>query len=182
MLRALALILACVAVAAVFFAWRTGEEKARSLGSPERRDTPTPARKPENSDGAEKLAVEPSPGEQSCPKEKREGIRIGSFEKPESVPEYGILEKKPGEREDACGVRLLVDTQVRSEPDFTLITRDIKARYAEYDAVSMEFTDTAAAFSYNGGAVIFNTPDGAYYIGYIYGPPNNKGYIVRAAD
>ena len=75
-----------------------------------------------------------------------------------------------------------MDTQVHKKGGFTLITRDLKARYARYDAISVEFTDTTVAFTYNGGALIFNTPAAAYFMGYVYGPPNDKGYIVQAAD
>jgi hypothetical protein len=90
--------------------------------------------------------------------------------------------------------RLLIDTRSRGEEQFVLITRDLKSRYSDYDAVSVEFTDTEDVLFYNddprtrdllsfyGGALIFNTYDGASYIGYIYTPPNMDGYYVRAAD
>ena len=45
----------------------------------------------------------------------------------------------------------------RSEEDFTLIARDLKARYSNYDAISAQFTDTSDLFDYNGVALIFNT-------------------------
>ena len=108
----------------------------------------------------------------------REEIRIGDFETPESVPEYEIVEENPDERDGAEATRLLVDTRARSEEDYTLITRDVKAAYSEFDAVGIEFTDTTDDFSYNGSAVIFNTPCGSDYIGYIFRPPNNEGYEV----
>lgn len=107
-------------------------------------------------------------------------IRIGDFEPPEEVPEYEIIEEKPTERYGAKATRLLVDTRVRSEEDFTLITRDIKSRYGQLDAVGIEFTDAMDTLSYNGGATIFNTPCGSDYIGYIWAPPNNEGYQVIA--
>ncbi len=118
-------------------------------------------------------------------RERRAGgeMRIGSFEEPESVPEYEILEKRPDERDGARAVRLLIDTRSRSQESFTLIARDLKARYADYDAVTVQFTDTADVLSYNGGALIFNTYDGVTYLGYIYGPPNMDGYyVVKAAE
>ena len=108
----------------------------------------------------------------------REEIRIGDFEAPESVPEYETLEERPDERDGAEAIRLLVDTRARSEEEYTLITRDVKATYSELDAVGIEFTDTTDGFSYNGSAVIFNTPCGSDYIGYIFRPPNNEGYEV----
>ena len=58
----------------------------------------------------------------------------------------------------------------------------------------MEFTDTEDVLFYNddpitrdlleyyGGALIFNTYDGADYLGYIYGPPNMDGYYVKAVE
>ena len=111
-------------------------------------------------------------------------VRIGSFERPEetSIPQYEILEREPADRDGAHAVRLLVDTRARMEADYEVIARDLKARYAGYDAISVEFTDTQDVFDYNGAALIFNTPDGAYYMGYIYGPPNTKGYYVRAVE
>ncbi len=111
-------------------------------------------------------------------------IRIGSFERPDkiSIPEYEVLEREPADRNGAHAVRLLVDTRARTETDYEIIARDLKARYACYDAISAEFTDTQDVFDYNGAALIFNTPDGAYYMGYIYGPPNTKGYYVRAVE
>ena len=80
------------------------------------------------------------------------------------------------------------------EEEFVLIARDLKARYFDYDAVSVEFTDTEDLLFYNddpitrdllayyGGALIFNTYDGVYYLGYVYAPPNMDGYEVSAAD
>ena len=67
--------------------------------------------------------------ESRCYREKEDEIRIGDFEQPEEdVPEYEIIEETPVERDGAEAVRLLVDTQARSEEDYTLITRDIKSR------------------------------------------------------
>lgn len=116
-----------------------------------------------------------------CSEEERaesQELRIGDFEPPKEVPLYSIVEEKPVERDGAKAARLLVDTRARSEEDYTLITRDIKSKYSELDAVGIEFTDTTGTLSYNGGAVIFNTPCGIDYIGYIYSPPNNEGYDV----
>jgi hypothetical protein len=75
-----------------------------------------------------------------------------------------------------------------------LIARDLKSRYSDYDVVSVEFADTDELLfytdepvtrdqlAYHGGALIFNTYDGALYLGYIYGPPNMDGYYVRSVD
>lgn len=112
----------------------------------------------------------------------QQNIRVGSFRRPKHVPEYGILEETRVERDGARAVRLLVDTRSRSEEDFTLIARDLKARYARLDAISVEFTDSATILDYNGAALIFNTPAGAYYMGYVHGPPNNRGFVVDAAE
>jgi hypothetical protein len=87
--------------------------------------------------------------ESRCYREKEDEIRIGDFKPPEEgVPEYEIIEETPVERDGAEAVRLLVDTQARSEEDYTLITRDIKSRYAELDAASIEFIDTTMSFEY----------------------------------
>ena len=113
------------------------------------------------------------------------GIRIGDFAPPgeaEGVPSYEVLEEEPVERDCVRAVRLLVDTRADDEAGYTLIARDLKAKYEDLDAITVEFTDTSGAFAYEGSALIFNTPPGSYYIGYSYGPPNNEGYIVDVAD
>ncbi len=186
MYRTAALILARAA-AVVFFAVGCAGEPVRPLRTPEVRPAPEvfeAARGP----GAEgrTAAVERTPDEGE--------LKIGSFEAPKRVPDYEVLEESPDERDGARGTRLLVDTRSREEEEFVLIARDLKARYSEYDAVSVEFTDTEDVLFYNddaltrdaldyyGGALIFNTYDGAGYLGYIYGPPNLAGYYVKAAD
>jgi hypothetical protein len=112
---------------------------------------------------------------------EREEMRIGDFAPPEGVPSYEVVDEAQIERDCIRAARLLVDTQARSEADYTLIARDIKSEYQDLDAVTVEFTDTTSTLSYNGSALIFNTPPGAYYMGFIYGPPNNEGYFVTAA-
>jgi hypothetical protein len=175
--RAAVLILVLVAV--VFFAAQLAEEPVRALQKPEVRPAPKAL---ETAAGA----VEPGP----------EGgdLKIGDFEAPERVPDYEVLEKSLDTRDGARAVRLLIDTRSREEEQFVLIARDLKSRYSDYDAVSVEFTDTEDLLFYNddpqtrdllayyGGALIFNTYDGALYLGYIYGPPNLDGYYVKAAD
>jgi hypothetical protein len=98
------------------------------------------------------------------------------------VPAYEILQKEQTERDGVSGVTLIVDTRATIERDLTLIARDIKARYAGLDAVSVEFIDSENFLEYTGGVLIFNTAAGAYYEEFLYGPPNNKGYLVDAAD
>jgi hypothetical protein len=109
-------------------------------------------------------------------------VRIGSFERPESVPGYEILEEIPTGGDGARSARLLVDTRSRSREDFTLIARDLKARYADYDFVSVEFTDSSVVLDYQGGAIIVNTPLGARRAGFIHAPPNEGYYVVEADD
>ncbi len=172
MRRLSALILVMVAVVAVFLAASMGGEPVHRLEEPALRAAPTIAQ-----------ATQPErTGEAEATTEEYANIRIGSFEKPEQVPEYEILESLPADRDGANATRLLIDTRSRSEEDFTLIARDLKARYSNYDAVSAQFTDTSDVFDYNGAALIFNTPAGAYYLGYFFGPPNNRGYYVKAAE
>jgi hypothetical protein len=114
-----------------------------------------------------------------------DSARIGDFTPPDSVPDYEILDltgdlERAG-REGARVAELLVDTRTKSEADYALIARDIKARYSGYAAVMVEFTDLSVeGIPYNGGALIFNTPCGALYLGYVYGPPNTDGYVVAA--
>ncbi len=117
----------------------------------------------------------------SCAREGEER-RIGSFERPEGVPPYETLVEESADRGCTRAVRLLVDTPAADEAGYALIARDIKARYADLDAVTVEFTDTSRAFSHNGSALIFNTPGGSYFMGYVYGPPNDDGYYVAVSE
>ena len=177
MYRAAALILVLVAV--VFFATQLAEEPVRALQKPEVRPAPKAF---ESAAGA--VGPGPDGGD----------LKIGDFEAPERVPDYEVLEKSLDTRDGARAARLLIDTRSREEEEFVLIARDVKSRYSDYDAVSVEFTDTEDLLFYNddpqtrdllayyGGALIFNTYDGALYLGYIYGPPNLDGYYVKAAD
>jgi hypothetical protein len=182
--RAAAGILALVAV--VFFAARLAEEPVRALQKPEVHPAPKAFETAEASgaQGGDAVAQGPDGGD----------LKIGGFAAPERVPEYEILEESTDGREGARAVRLLVDTRSREEEEFVLIARDVKSLYSDYDAISVEFTDTEDVLFYNddpitrdllayyGSALIFNTYDGAYYLGYIYGPPNMDGYYVKAAD
>ncbi len=172
--RLSALILVMIAAVAVFFTASIGGEPVHRLQTPALRAAPTIAQ------ATQPVAERTGGGEAAT--EEYAKIRIGSFEKPEQVPEYEILESLPADRDGANATRLLVDTRSRSEEDFTLIARDLKARYSNYDAISAQFTDTSDLFDYNGVALIFNTPAGAYYMGFIFGPPNNRGYYVKAAE
>jgi hypothetical protein len=156
-----ALLVLIVAIAVLF--WRVGEEPIHALKTPELRPAP------EIFEEARRVP------------EELEEIRIGSFERPEDVPAYEILEERPTGSDGARSAQLLVDTRSRSQEDLTLITRDLKARYADYDLVSVEFTDSSVVLDYHGGAVIVNTPVGSQHAGFIYAPPS-KGYYVRAAD
>jgi hypothetical protein len=109
-------------------------------------------------------------------------IKIGDFEKPEGVPEYEVIERREIRRDGVKAARLLVDTKVETEADYELIARDIKSAFASYDAVSAEVTDTSEGFDYDGAILVFNTPEGSYYMGFYYSPPSNLGYIVDVAE
>ena len=146
--------------------WLAGEEPIRALEMPEVRPAP----------GI--FAVSQQASERA---QEFEEMRIGSFERPENVPGYEVLEKRPTGSAGARSAQLLVDTRSRSQEDFTLITRDLKARYADYDLVSVEFTDSSVLLDYQGGAIIVNTPLGSSRAGFIYAPPS-KGYYVKADD
>ena len=182
MYRAAALILVLVAV--VFFAAQLAEEPVRALQKPEVWQAPE----------AFGAAGAPGAGGAAGQTLERGDLKIGSFEAPERVPDYEVLEESLDTRDGARAVRLLIDTRSRGEEEYVPIARDVKYRYSDYDAVSVEFTDTEDVLFYNddpltrdllvhhGGALIFNTYEGAYYLGYIYGPPNMEGYYVKAAD
>ena len=184
MYRTAAQILAFVAV--VFFAARLFEEPVRALQEPEVRPAPEAFGTVESSGAEGGGAVGPASDEGD--------LKIGSFEAPEHVPDYKVLEENPDARDGVRAMRLLIDTRSREEEQFVLIARDLKSRYSDYDAVSVEFTDTEDLLFYNddpqtrdlltyyGGALIFNTYDGVYYLGYVYTPPNTDGYYVMAAD
>ncbi len=145
--------------------WRAGGEPIQALKTPALRPAPEilEASRPTSEGGG-----------------NFEELRLGSFKRPEGVPAYEILEEMPTGSDGARSARLLVDTRSRSQEDFTLITRDLKARYADYDVVSVEFTDVSVVLDYNGGAIIVNTPLGAQRAGFIHAPPS-EGYYVRAA-
>jgi hypothetical protein len=182
--RAAALILALVTV--IFFAARLAEEPVRAFQKPEVGQAP---------EAFEAVGASATEGEGTeGPVADRGNVRIGDFQAPEHVPDYEILEESPDRRDGARAVRLLIDTRAREEKYFVLIARDLKSHYSDYDAVSVEFTDTEDVLFYNddpitrdllayyGGALIFNTYDGVQYLGYVYGPPNMDGYYVKAAD
>jgi hypothetical protein len=183
--RAAAGILTLV-VAVVFFAAQLLEEPVRAIQKPEIRPAPETLEIAVASGAQKEDAVGPAPDAGD--------MKIGDFEAPERVPDYDVLKKSLDSREGARAVRLLIDTRSRGEKHFVLIARDLKSRYSDYDAVSVEFTDTEEVLFYNddpvtrdllayyGGALIFNTYDGVRYMGYIYGPPNMDGYYVKAAD
>ena len=156
-----AALLLCVAAV---LAWQAREVPVTALETPE---------------------VRPAPGvfEEAQRRASRElaGIRVGSFERPEAVPGYEILEQSSKEGAGTRSAQLLVDTRSRGEEDFTLITRDLKARYAGYDVVSVEFTDTSEVLDYLGGAVIVNTALGSRNAGFIYAPPS-EGYYVKVEE
>lgn len=182
MYRAAALILAVIVV--VFFAAQLAEEPVRALQKPEVRQAPE----------AFEAAGASGAGDAAGPTPDRGDLKIGSFEAPGRVPDYEVLEESFDTRDGARAARLLIDTRSRGEEEYVPIARDIKHRYSDYDAVSVEFTDTEDVLFYHddpltkdllvhhGGALIFNTYEGAYYLGYIYGPPNMEGYYVKAAD
>ena len=184
MYRAAALILVLVAV--VFFVAQLAEEPVRALQKPEVRPAPKAFETAGASGAQGSDAVGPGPDGGNT--------KIGDFQAPEHVPDYEILEESPDRRDGARAMRLLVDTRARKEEYFVLIARDLKSRYSDYDAVSVQFTDTEDLLFYNddprtkdllayyGGALIFNTYDGVRYLGYIYGSPNTEGYYVKAAD
>jgi hypothetical protein len=183
--RAAAGILVLV-VAVVFFAAQLADDPVRALQKPELRPAPQ---------AFETAGASGAQGRDSVgPGSDVGDLKIGNFKAPERVPGYKVLEKSLDTRDGAHAVRLLIDTRSREEEHFVLIARDLKFRYSDYDALTVEFTDTEDLLFYNddpttkdllayyGGALIFNTYDGVQYLGYIYGPPNMDGYYVKAAD
>lgn len=190
MLRGYILVaLLAVVVAALLIPWPGDDETVPRSGTQAERDftleedatrQATPGEPTEKTADTTGASV---PKNRRCSQQDGE-IRVGDFEPPEeaAVPPYEVVEDTTVERDDVKAARLLVDTQVRDEAGYTLIARDIKAEYEDHDAVTVEFTDTTGTLSYNGSALIFNTPLGACYMGYVYGPPNNEGYHVSVAS
>ena len=166
------MVLVIVAAVVTGRLWLAGGEPLQAAAQPEVREAPEPF-------SAEKRAASK---EMAARWEASGRMRIGSFERPETVPEYDVLDERRDARDGARGAWLMIVTRSHSEEDYVLITRHVKAEYADLDAVSVEFVDTGGASFYRGGALIFNTVAGANYIGYIYGPPNNEGYYVEAAE
>lgn len=146
--------------------WLAGDGRVSAVEPPEVRPSPEPYLV------VRSTYVAPDPPD----------VRVGDFERPGNVPVYEILQTEHSKRDGVRGVTLIVDTRVTTERDLTLVARDIKGRYAGLDSVSVEFIDSDNFLNYSGGAVIFNTAAGAHYQGFVYGPPNNEGYLVRAAD
>ena len=159
-------LLTALAVACAVFFWAFDEGQVSAVEPPELRPAPKPYA------AARSTYLPPEIPD----------VRVGDFDRPDDVPAYQVLQMDKGERDGVRGVTMTVDTQVTKERDLTLVARDLKARYADLDAVSVEFIDSEDFLDYRGGAVIFNTAAGAYYEGFVYGPPNNKGYLVNAAD
>ncbi|CAN5904530.1 hypothetical protein BH23ACT11_BH23ACT11_03800 [soil metagenome] len=166
MLRLAILAITVIAAVAAIAIWRTGEP-VHTLQTPEIGSAPVAIRVP-----ADAQSVSTS----------SEGNRVGEFDRPANAPEYEVLEESTVRQDEVRAARLLVDTRAGSNAEYELIAQDLKARYAEYDAVTAEFTDTAALLDYNGTALIFNTIRGATYMGFFFGPLNDRGYYVRAVD
>lgn len=157
---------AALLVAGVFFLWSPGAGRVSAVEPPELRSAPEPY----VAVGSDYTTPDPP------------DVSIGSFRRPDDVPDYRILETYKTERDGARGATMTVDTRATTEADLTLIARDLKVRYADLDSVSVEFIDSEDFLNYRGGALIFNTAAGAYFQGFVYGPPNNEGYLVNAAD
>lgn len=162
MLRGAALLL--FAALAAVLVWRAGEGPVSALETPDVR--PAPGLFDEGRREASQVLA---------------SVRVGSFERPEEVPGYELLEEISTEADGARSAQLIVDTRSRGRENFTLITRDLKARYAGYDFVSVEFTDTSEVLDYHGGAIIVNTALGARNAGFYYAPPS-EGYLVRVVE
>ena len=159
-------LLAALLAVCTSFLWPLGGGGVSAVEPPELRPVPVP------NVAVRSTYVTPDPPD----------VSIGGFRRPDKVPDYQILETHRSERNGAHGATLIVDTRATTEVDLTLVARDIKARYANLDSVSVEFIDSKDFLNYRGGALIFNTAAGAYFQGFVYGPPNNQGYLVNSAD
>jgi len=165
------LVLLVTAVVAAGWLLSAGGGPLRAVAQPEVRGAPEPFSE-EKRAGSKEMAARWEAGGQ---------MRVGSFERPEKVPPYDVLDERRDARARARGAWLMIDTSPHSAEGFALLARHLQAEHADLDAVSVEFVDVGGAPFYRGGALIFNTVAGANYIGYVYGPPNNEGYYVEAA-
>lgn len=97
-------------------------------------------------------------------------------------PEYIVIGES--EREEA-GVRMtqvIVTAKKTSEPELRRIVEDLKSKYRDSDAVSVEIMDGSAGFGRAGSAVIMYTDEGARLSGYPEGIPNDQGYVLDTVD
>ena len=139
MYRAAGLILALVAV--VFFAAQLAEEPVRAIQKPEVRQAP---------EAFEKAGVSGAQGRDAVGQAPDAGdLKIGASRRRSAFQTTRSSRRVPT-RAMACVWRGSSSTPARVEEEqFVLITRDLKSRYSDYDAVSVEFTDTEDVLFYN---------------------------------
>jgi hypothetical protein len=104
---------------------------------------------------------------------------VGDFCFPRNVPEYGVISAVEGGNELMTVLELVVDSEVTSEIDLTLIARDLKVSYFYFDSLLVSFVDRSKPGApETGEAQIINTVSGALILGMSDGPPNREGLTV----
>ena len=99
-----------------------------------------------------------------------------------NAPEYIVIGESEGEEAGVRTAQVIVTAKKTSEPELRRIVEDLKGKYQNSDAVSVEIMDGAAGFGKAGSAVIMYTDEGARSSGYPEGVPNERGYVLKTGD
>ena len=91
---------------------------------------------------------------------------VGDFCFPRNVPDYEVISTVEGGNELMTVLKLVVDAEVSSEVDLTLVARDLKVSHFYLDALLVSFVDRSKQGEpETGEAQIINTVDGALILG-----------------
>lgn len=128
-----------------------------------------------SNDARQRTAAEAEPTTALEPM-KNDSIRRGD------APEYIVIGESEREEAGVRSVQVIVTAKKTSEPELRRIVEDLKGKYRDSDAVSVEIMDGAAGFGKAGSAVIMYTDEGARQSGYPEGVPNEQGYVLKTVD
>ena len=108
------------------------------------------------------------------------GDLVGDFCYPDDVPYYGVTSKREAGNDLIRVLEATVRTRATSETDLTLITRALKAFYADHDALVLSFVSIAGGENGAeiGEAYVTSTAAGAFILGMPGGPLNEEGISV----
>ncbi|HET7478244.1 MAG TPA: hypothetical protein VFJ72_01885 [Rubrobacteraceae bacterium] len=97
-------------------------------------------------------------------------------------PEYIVIGESEREEGGVRTAQVIVTAKKTSKRELRNIVEDLKDKYRNTDAASVEIMDGPAGFGKAGSAVIMNTDEGARHFGYPDGVPNSRGYVLKTAD